>query len=86
MRISIVLLALVTITWPWPAPAQVSTAPIPLGPAVDTGRPLDDLAELTALYNSGRWDQLRNKAQALLTVAAARRRPCPTACRTQAAW
>ena len=77
MRISIVLLALVTIAWPGAASAQVSTAPIPLGPAVDTGRPLDDLAELTALYNSGRWDQLQNKAQALLTVAAARAAAVP---------
>ena len=72
MRISIVLLALVAFACAAPVSAQVSTAPMPLGPAIDTGLPLDDLAALTALYNGGRWDDLQIKAQAVLTVAAAR--------------
>lgn len=72
MRISLALLVVVAIACSRPASAQVSTAPTSLGPAVDTGRPLDDLAELTALYNGGRWDDLQTRAQALLKVAAAR--------------
>lgn len=77
MRISIMVLTLATIAFSTRASAQVSTAPLPLGPAVDTGRPLDDLRELTALYNGGRWDELQNKAQALLTVAAAKAASLP---------
>jgi hypothetical protein len=48
-----------------------------LGPAVDTGHPLAELEELTKLYNEGRWNELQQKAQALLVAAAAQAAALP---------
>ena len=53
MRLPMVLLAATILAWPFPALAQVSTSPSPLGPPADTGRPLQELDALTALYNGG---------------------------------
>ena len=70
MRLSMVLLAATMLAWPFPALAQVTTSPRPLGPPADTGRPLQELDELTALYNGGEWHDLQKAAQRFLDAAA----------------
>ncbi|MCU1386299.1 MAG: hypothetical protein JWL71_4996 [Acidobacteria bacterium] len=72
MRFRVLLLAVALCAVPPLASAQVATTPIAIGRAIDTGLPLADLAELTALYNRGRWDELQRKTEALLSAAAAK--------------
>lgn len=48
------------------AGAQVPTVPSPLGEAVATGNPAGTLADLTRLYNNGKWKELQDKAAEMI--------------------